>query len=180
MSNDEKIQRNRQDMLRKVDQIRTETPDLNHEARRRMISDAYNAAMESHWDLVRGKEAAAQKEITDLEKEIFSIHYPLDARTGVEKEVIRESYRYASFRVSGMEAEDLERTLSRAEKTGDRVLARAAYHEATERGVTRVADAYLKERPEEGRRWEKYVEARGKAEFPAALDAFPPPKPPEL
>ena len=53
-------------------------------------------------------------------------------------------------------------------------------HEAAERGVRRVADAYLRERPEEGRRWERYAEARTKAELPAALDAFPPPKPPEL
>jgi hypothetical protein len=45
---------------------------------------------------------------------------------------------------------------------------RAAYHEGAERGFSRVADAYLKERPEEGRRWEKYVEARTKAELPAA------------
>jgi hypothetical protein len=163
-----------------VEQLRTETPDLNNAARRRLIQDAYDAAMESHWDLVRGKEAETQKEITDLEKEIFSIHYPLDARTGVEKEAIRLSYRNASFHISGMEAEDLERTLSRAERTGDRVLARAAYHEATERGVSRVVDAYHRARPEESRRFERYVSARTRAELPAALDAFPPPKPPEL
>lgn len=64
--NDDAIQRNRQDMQRKVDQIRTETPDLNHEARRRLIQDAYDAAMESHWGLVREREAATQKEIRDL------------------------------------------------------------------------------------------------------------------
>jgi len=178
--NDDKIERNRQDMQRKVDQIRTETPDLNHEARRRMIQEAYDAAMESHWGLVREKEAATQKQILDLEGEIFGIHFPHDARTGVEKESIRLSYRDASFHVSGMEAEDLERVLARAEKTGDKQLARAAYHEATERGVSRVADAYLRERPEEGRRWERYAEARTKAELPAALSAFPPPKPAEL
>jgi hypothetical protein len=34
MSNDDKIERNRQDMLRKVDQLRADA-DLNHEARRR-------------------------------------------------------------------------------------------------------------------------------------------------
>ncbi len=68
--NDDKIERNRQDMQRKVDQIRTETPDLNHEARRRMIQEAYDAAMESHWGLVREKEAATQKQILDLEGEV--------------------------------------------------------------------------------------------------------------
>ena len=61
-----------------------------------------------------------------------------------------------------------------------RKLARAAYHEGTERGMIRVVDAYVRERPEEGRRWERYVEARTKAELPAALSAFPPPKPAEL
>ncbi len=179
MSNDDKIARNRQDMLRKVDQLRTDA-DLNHEARRRMIQDAYDAAMASHWDLVREREAATQKEIRDLEGGIFGVLYPSDARTGVEKESIRQSYRDASFHVLGMEAEDLERTLSRAEKTGDKVLARAAYHEGTDRGVSRVVDAYHRARPEEGRRWERYAEARTKAELPAALSAFPPPKPAEL
>jgi hypothetical protein len=177
--NDDKIERNRQDFLRKVDQVRADA-DLNHEAKRRMIQDAYDAAMESHWELVRERERAAQKELKDLEGDIFAVQFPHDARTGVEKEAIRESYRSASFHVSGMEAEDLERVLSRAEKTGDKVLARAAYHEGTERGVTRVVDAYVRERPEEGRRWESYVEARTRAEFPAALSAFPPPKPAEL
>lgn len=177
--NDDAIQRNRQDMQRKVDQIRTDA-DLNHEARRRMIQAAYDAAMESHWGLVREREAATQKEIRDLEGGIFGVLFPGDARTGVEKEAIRQSYRDASFHVSGMEAEDLERVLARAERTGDKQLARAAYHEGTERGVSRVADAYLRERPEEGRRWERYAEARTKAELPAALDAFPPPKPAEL
>jgi hypothetical protein len=59
--------------------------------------------------------------------------------------------------------EELDRLLTRAERTGDPELADAVYHVATERGVRGVADAYLERRPQAKRRWEEFVAASQEA-----------------
>ena len=65
---------------------------------------------------------------------VFAISYPFEASTWRDKEMVRQSYRDAAFRVFGMDAHDLERMLDRTERTGDTQLACAVYHEALERG----------------------------------------------
>jgi hypothetical protein len=55
--------------------------------------------------------------------------------------------------------EELERILQQAERTGDKLLARAAYHRAIDLGVQGVVDAYLSSRPEDNRAWEAYTAA---------------------
>ena len=55
--------------------------------------------------------------------------------------------------------EELERILGQAERTGDKLLARAAYHRAIDLGVQSVVDAYLSSRPQENRAWESYTAA---------------------
>jgi hypothetical protein len=56
--------------------------------------------------------------------------------------------------------EALHALLEGAENADDAVLAEAAYHVATARGVRTVADAYLQEGPTARGRWESYVELR--------------------
>lgn len=56
--------------------------------------------------------------------------------------------------------QELERLLTRAERTQDPELADAVYHVATERGEGTVADAYLQKRPKANQRWEKFLAAR--------------------
>jgi hypothetical protein len=80
--------------------------------------------------------------------------------TSRDREVFRQSYRDAAFRVFGMEPENLERILDRAERIGDEQLAQAIYHEAVERGMDDVANRYRAERPDAEQRWERYVSAR--------------------
>jgi len=45
----------------------------------------------------------------------------------------------------------------RAERTRDPELADAFYHVATERGIRKVAEAYLEKRPQAKGRWEEFV-----------------------
>ena len=59
--------------------------------------------------------------------------------------------------------EELERLLTRAERTGDTELADAVFAVATERGERSVADAYLEGRPNQKRRWEEFVAASQEA-----------------
>lgn len=46
-----------------------------------------------------------------------------------------------------------------AERTGDTLLARAAYHRAIDLGVQPVVDSYLEGRPKEAQAWQRYTEA---------------------
>jgi len=55
--------------------------------------------------------------------------------------------------------EELEHILGQAERTGDKLLARAAYHRGIDLGVQSVVDAYLSTRPQENRAWEAYTAA---------------------
>jgi hypothetical protein len=55
--------------------------------------------------------------------------------------------------------EDLERILEQAERTGDKLLARAAYHRGIDLGTQSVVDTYLCSRPQENRAWEAYTAA---------------------
>ena len=53
----------------------------------------------------------------------------------------------------------LGRILGQAERTGDKLLARAAYHRAIDLGAQGVVDACLGARPQENRAWESYTAA---------------------
>jgi hypothetical protein len=175
--------KNKQDFDRKLARIRS-NPDLNDQAKRRMLQEAYDEAARKHRELIAEEEGGTSEKLARLEKGVFGISYPVDVVTGVDKERVRQGYRDASFKVSGMKPEELQRVLERAERTQDKQLAKAVYHEATERGVRHVADSYLKDRTEERKRWEEYTAARLEAVSVEKLlfgaRAYGPTKPPEL
>jgi hypothetical protein len=53
--------------------------------------------------------------------------------------------------------------LGQAERSEDKLLARAAYHRAIDLGIQSVVDAYLSSRPQENRAWESYTTAQEEA-----------------
>jgi len=175
--------KNKQDFDRKLAEIRSNT-DLTDDAKRRMIQVAYDEATRKDQELIAKEEGGTAEKLARLEKSVFGLSYPTDAISGVDKERIRQSYRDASFRISGMKPEELERILERAERAGDWQLAKAVYHEATERGVRHVADSYLATHSSERKQWEEYTAARLEAESVEKLlfgaRAYGPTKPPEL
>jgi hypothetical protein len=160
------IEKNRQDLDRKLASIRSNA-DLNEQAKRRMIQEAYEEARRRHQQLADERRAQAADRINRLERDVMRVRYPLGA-SDVEKETIRMSYRdaydrayYASLSEEPGELEqELSRLLERAERSGDPQLADAVYHVATERGLRGVADDYLGSRPEARQRWEAYTQAR--------------------
>lgn len=165
----DQIEKNRQDFGRKIAEIRS-NPDLSEQARRRMLQEVYDAAARRHRELVEEEEARTAEKLTRLERDVMGIRYPLGT-SDAEKETIRMSYRdaydrayYAGFDDPAEQQEELATLLERAERSGDRQLADAVYHVATERGVRKVADSYLSGRPEEAKRWEAYTTARIEAE----------------
>jgi hypothetical protein len=161
------IEKNRQDFDRRLAQIRS-NPDLNDEARRRMIKETYEEADARHQELAAEERRKENERILRLERGVMGIRYPYGL-SEAEEELVRMSYRDAYDRAERAvsdtaDNEALSTLLERAERRGDPRLAEAVYHVATERGLRGVADTYLEGRPAEKKKWEEYVAARQEAE----------------
>jgi hypothetical protein len=176
------IAENKQQLNERVEEIRANR-DLNSAAKERMMQEAFGEAQKRHGELLREREEAYAREIAQLERDVFALSYPKDVVTNRDREVFRQSYRDAAFRVFSMERDSLERILDRADRIGDAQLAQAVYHEALERGMISLADRYREGRPDAKRRWDEYVSARQGGEsvegmLSTALSSMAPERPP--
>lgn len=68
--------------------------------------------------------------------------------------------------------EGLERLLQQAERTGDGLMARAAYHREIDLGVQGIVDAYLAPRPAETQAWDLYTEAHREADQAGGVEGL--------
>jgi len=134
--------------------------DLTDEARRRRIAEVNERARAEYAEAREAREREIRERAEKAEEALFEIPYPYGA-SDLEQAQIRALRRGAYESVYNSIAsdpdlehvnEELDRLLTRAERTGDPELADAVYHIATERGVRRVADAYLEKRPQAKRR----------------------------
>jgi len=141
--------------------------DLTEEAKDRRIAEVSERAQAQYAEAREADERERAERVEKAEKALFETPYPY-AASDVEQAQIRALRRgaydgvYNSIAFSEdpeYAAEELDRLLTRAERTGDPELADAVYHVATERGVRKVADAYLEKRPQAKRRWEEFVAA---------------------
>src|SRR5215210_7474516 len=145
--------------------------DLTDEAKERRIAEVSERARAEYSEAREAAEREIRERAQKAEKALFETPYPY-AASDVEMAQIRALRRGAYESVYNSIAsnpdpehvnEELDRLLARAERTGDPELADAGYHVATERGVRRVADAYLEKRPQAKRRWEEFVAAQTEA-----------------
>jgi hypothetical protein len=141
--------------------------DLTEEAKERRIAEVNERAQAQYAEAREADERERDERVEKAEKALFETPYPY-AASDVEQAQIRALRRSAYEGVYNSIAlvhdpeyinEELNRLLTRAERTGDPELADAVYHVATERGVRKVADAYLEKRPQAKRRWEEFVAA---------------------
>jgi hypothetical protein len=169
-----------------IERIRR-NPDLNQEAKRRMIQQVHEQAAREHNRLVSEAREAREQAVRSAERMVISISYP-ERASASEKALIALSYRDARSRAERAAADTenqgaLEDLLVRAEQSGDAQLAEAAYHVAVLRKARRVADPYLSERPAARRRWEDYIQARQEADprnLGVVASFVGPRRPPEL
>jgi DNA-nicking Smr family endonuclease len=137
--------------------------DLTEEAKERRIAEVSERAQAQYAEAREADERERAERVEKAEKALFETPYPY-AASDVEQAQIRALRRggydgvYSSIAFSEdpeYAAEELDRLLTRAERTGDPERADAVYHVATERGVRKVADAYLEKRPQAKRRCKK-------------------------
>jgi hypothetical protein len=125
--------------------------DLSEEAKRRYIAEACERAQADYREAIQTEERKIREQ---AEKALFETPYPIaadEAEKARYSPLRRGAYEgvYGSLVLfEGEEArEELERLLTRAERTQD----------------PELADAYLGKRPKAKKRWEEYVAAKQEA-----------------
>ncbi len=164
----EAVSQNRQDLAEELSSIQREK-DLSNEAKERYATEATAKASERHAAIVEKHESSTASILENNEKRVFKLSFPAATLTETQKEAFRSSYRDASFRCADLEGDTLGRFMARAQRTGDRALEQAIYHESIERGLFGVAEEYRKKHPEAKSAWETYEGGRRNAGSNEAL-----------
>jgi len=152
--------------------------DLTEEAKERRIEEVNERAQAEY---AAARESAERERTERLErsrKAVFRVHVPATASDAEEAQIYaayRSAYRDVYSSTLSPENpdrahEELERILQQAERTGDKLLARAAYHRAIDLGAQGVVDAYLASRPQENRAWESYTAAHQEANHSQGIE----------
>lgn len=141
--------------------------DLTEDAKERRIAEVSERARAEYAEALEAGERERAERLKKSERAVFRVPVSPNA-TDAEEAQIHATFRAAYNDVYSstlspespeQAREELERILQQAERTGDKLLARAAYHRAADLGIQSVVDAYLDTRPQENRAWESYTAA---------------------
>src|SRR5829696_9141202 len=141
--------------------------DLTEEAKERRIAEVSERAQAEYAEAREADERERAERLERTERAVFRVPIPAGTTDAEEAQI------HAAFRAAWGDAysataspdspeqaqEELGRVLGQAERTGDKLMARAAYHRAIDLGAQGVVDAYLSSRPSENRVWESYTAA---------------------
>src|SRR5215218_439380 len=139
--------------------------DLTEEAKERRIAEVNERAQAEYAEAREAEERERAQRLERTKQAVFRVPIPYGT-TDAEEAQIRASYRsayndvyYATipYEDPAQGAQELERLLELAERTGDKLLARAAYHRGIDMGAQKVVDTYLAARPNENKAWEAYT-----------------------
>jgi hypothetical protein len=164
----EAVGQNRQALAEELNKIQHDN-DLSQSAKARLSAKATQRAEARHAEIVSTHEDTVSDRLEKNEKAVFNLSYPSNMVADSDREGFRNAYRDATFRLLDVSAENLERVMSRALRTGDTALQQAAYHEAIERGAHSVAEEYRERNAKARQTWKTYVDTRRAAESREAI-----------
>ena len=152
--------------------------DLSEEAKDRRIAEVTARARAEHAEAREAGERERAERLERTKKAVFRVPVSASATDAEEAQIhaaFRSAYNdvyssTASPESQGQAEEELQRLLQQAERTGDKLLARAAFHRAIDLGVQGVVDAYLTTRPTESRAWESYTQAHQEVNQSKGID----------
>ncbi len=145
--------------------------DLSEEAKARRIAEVTARARAEYAEARETGERERAERLERTRKAVFRVPVSATATDAEEAQIhaaFRSAYNYVSSSTASPESqgqaeEELGRLLQQAERTGDKLLARATYHRGIDLGAQSVVDAYLASRPAENRAWESYTAAHQEA-----------------
>jgi hypothetical protein len=147
--------------------------DLTPEAKERRIAAVNEKANAEYSEAQERQKQERESRLKNSERAaIFSVVDDATA-TSAERAAIFSSYRSAAADVSlAASPEELEGLLTQAERTGDVLLARAAFHAAIDRGHQPLVERYLSTRPKEAKAWERYTSAVEEAQQATGIEGL--------
>ncbi len=136
---EQEMEKNHRRYRRRIEEIR-ENLDLNEQARRRYLDEAYREARATHSSLFDQRRADLMAKAERQRKEALAP----PKKYGADPETLQISYREALARVEDVTDRDrLTSMLKRAEIVGDDVLAKAILARGYELEDDHVVGAYL-------------------------------------
>jgi hypothetical protein len=141
--------------------------DLTEEAKERRIAEVNERAQAQYTEAREAAERERTERLQRTKKAVFRVpvgNVPSDAEAAQIHAAFRGAFSEVLSATASPESphqaqEKLEEIMDQAERTGDTLLARAAYHRAIDLGIQGIVDAYLATRPQEERAWEAYTTA---------------------
>jgi len=154
--------------------------DITEEAKSRRIAEVNERAQAQYAGARETGEREIAERLERTKRAVFRV--PISATaTDAEEAQIHAAFRGAYNDVYSATAasegpeqaqQELGRVLAQAERTGDKLLARAAYHRAIDLGAQGIVDAYLSTRPSEERTWNYYTEAHQEASQASSFEGI--------
>jgi hypothetical protein len=148
--------------------------DLTPEAKQRRVAEVRDQANFQYVEARENEKRQIEQRLASATKSVFDMPTGPTYTDAAKIAQIHGAFRSAWNEVlSATEVDpadpagardNLKALLSQAERTGDSLLARAAYHRALDVGDGEVIDTYLETRPKDATKYEKYVEASQAAE----------------
>jgi predicted metal-dependent phosphoesterase TrpH len=141
--------------------------DLTDEAKERRIAEVSERAQAEYAEAREAEERERAERLERTKAAVFRVptgNVPSDAEAAQIYAAFRGAWSDVLFATANPESpqqvgDKLEQILNQAERTGDTLLARAAYHRAIDLGVQPIVDSYLEGRPKEAQAWQRYTEA---------------------
>ncbi len=157
---DRKLRQNRENLQRKLEEIRQDA-DLTREAKARRLEPAYREAKREEARLRQERRDGLAQSTRAAERKAFAP----PALSGSDPALVQMNFRSALDSVEGItDAGVLARKLERANMTGDRTLARAVAWRANDYGADGVVRAYLDTDAEARKDWTEWADAHAEQE----------------
>ncbi len=157
---DEKLRKNRENLQRKLEEIRQDA-DLTREAKARRLEPAYREAKREEARLRQERRDGLAQRTRAAERKAFAP----PALSGSDPALVQMNFRSALDSVEGItDPGVLARKLERANMTGDRTLARAVAWRANDYGADGVVRAYLDTDAEARKDWTEWADAHAEQE----------------
>ncbi len=157
---DEKLKKNRENLQRKLEEIRADA-DLTREAKARRVRPLYEEAKREEARLRQERRDGLAERTRAAERKAFAP----PALSGSDPALVQMNFRSALDSVEGItDPGVLARKLERANMTGDRTLARAVAWRANDYGADGVVRAYLDTDAKARKDWTEWADAHAEQE----------------
>jgi hypothetical protein len=149
--------------------------DLTEEAKDRRIAEVTERAQAEYAEAREAENRRREENVVSSRKDVYRVPASptySDAEIAQVHAAFRSAWDSVLIATANPMAaqEELGEILEQAERTGDSLLARAAYHRGLDLGLQPIVDRYLASRPREAKALERYNKATEEANQASSIE----------